>query len=161
MDFSSNLNVNGLTNGVDFNHLVSQSIPRSSNETIHLNHVVFGKFARQMCSELLMASTVEVLPNSNIELLYPFFVYPENVTFESPIELDGKLSGIQMPDDLILSESNALQNFIEPIILAGNVTIRGTLTISELLNNRDFSHMCGLLQPNQPSDYRLHVEGML
>lgn len=95
---------------------------------------------------------------SNLSFVSP---YLENVTFESPIELDGTLSGIQIPDDLIVSESNALQNFLEPLTLAANVTIHGTLTISETLNNRDVERMCGLLHPNQQSDYRLHVEGTI
>lgn len=94
---------------------------------------------------------------SSLSLLF-VSPYLENVTFESPIELEGTLSGIQIPDDLILTESNALQSFLEPLSLAANVTIHGTLTIAESLNNRDVKRMCGLLHPNEQSDYRLHVE---
>lgn len=92
--------------------------------------------------------------------IVPLFFFLVNVTFEKSIDLRGKLSGIQIPDDLIFYQSNALQNFYEPVVLGGNFNIHGVLTILETLNGRDYTNICDLAQPNPLSDYRLHVEGI-
>lgn len=71
------------------------------------------------------------------------------------------MSGIQVPDDLILSQSHALQKFNEPFTLGANMHISGLTTISETLNMRDFNGICALLQPSPADNHRLHIAGMI
>lgn len=74
--------------------------------------------------------------------------------------MKGKLSGIRIPDDIILRQSAALQDFFEPLTFTSNVNIIGTLSISDTVNERIYNRMCDLLQPDEQNEYRLHVNGM-
>lgn len=73
----------------------------------------------------------------------------------------GTLSGIQIPDDLILSQSDSLQNFNEPVTFASDVNIFGTLTIGDKLNGYNLEKMCELLEP-QPyaTPQKLTIKGL-
>lgn len=73
--------------------------------------------------------------------------------------MNGKLSGIRIPDDIILRQSFALQNFYEPLTFTSNVNIIGTLSISDTINERFYNRICDLIQPNEHNEYRLHVDG--
>lgn len=80
--------------------------------------------------------------------------------FKKTVKLNGRLSGIQFPDDLILSYSKTLQNFVEPMEFETAVNISGTLSISDTLNGYNFSQMCDLINPKNDHTYRLTIKGM-
>lgn len=83
----------------------------------------------------------------------------DNVIFQKNLNIGGKLSGIQIPDDLILSRSDSLQNFDGPLNFASDVNIYGTLSIAETLNGNSLSQMCDLLEPKPGSRQRLSIRG--
>lgn len=88
------------------------------------------------------------------------FHFPDDIVFEKSLRFNGRLSGMQFPDDLILSYSKTLQNFVEPISFGSAVNISGTLSISDTLNGYNFSQMCDLLEPKKENTYRLTIKGM-
>lgn len=69
------------------------------------------------------------------------------------------MSGIQIPDDLILSHSDSLQNFNEPLRFASNVQIDGTLSISDTLNGFSHAQICELLEPRPDTLQNLTIKG--
>ncbi|XP_055320364.1 uncharacterized protein LOC129577415 [Sitodiplosis mosellana] len=83
----------------------------------------------------------------------------DNAIFDKSLNIGAKLSGIQIPDDLILSYSDTLQNFNEPLSFASDVEIVGTLSISETLNGFSHALICELLEPRPDSSQNLTIEG--
>lgn len=85
----------------------------------------------------------------------------DNVVFKKSLNIGGTLSGIRIPDDLILSKSDGLQNFNVPVTFASDVKVFGTLTIGDKLNGFNLGKMCELLEP-QPyaAPQKLSVGGM-
>lgn len=80
--------------------------------------------------------------------------------FEKPLTIGGRLSGILFPDDLILSRSDSIQNFYEPLHFASDVNIYGTLS-ADTLNGYSLSQMCDLLDPRPGFLQRLTIGGMI
>lgn len=85
----------------------------------------------------------------------------DNVIFKKSLTIGGTLSGIRIPDDLILRQSDSLQNFNEPLTFASDVTIHGTLTIADKLNGFNLRKMCELLEPQSDTPpQKLTIKGM-
>lgn len=76
------------------------------------------------------------------------------------MNIGGKLSGIQIPNDLIVSQSDSLQNFNEEVNFASNVEIRGTLSIEDKLNHFNVAKMCELFDATSDSWVNLTINGM-
>lgn len=72
----------------------------------------------------------------------------DNVKFKKSLNIGGTLAGIRIPDDLILSQSDGLQNFNEPLTFASEVNIIGTLSIADRLNGFNLGKMCELMEPS-------------
>lgn len=80
--------------------------------------------------------------------------------FKKSLNIGGKLSGIQIPNDLIVSQSDGLQNFNEEVIFANNVEIKGTLSIEDKLNHFNVAKMCELFDPMSDNWVNLTIDGM-
>lgn len=101
----------------------------------------------------------------NLSLVFNYIkinlnIFVDNVIFNKSLNIGGKLSGIQIPDDLILSHSETLQNFNEPLRFASNVEIVGTLSISDTLNGFSHAQICELLEPRPDTLQNLTIKGM-
>lgn len=77
------------------------------------------------------------------------------------LRLAGRLADIKFPDDLILSNSDKLQNFVAPIHFASTVNVSGILSISDTLNGNSFSTMCNLIDPKSDYGNELTIKGEL
>lgn len=88
-------------------------------------------------------------------------IFADNVIFKKSLKIGGTLSGIQIPDDLILRQSDSLQNFNGPLTFASDVKIFGTLTVADKLNGFNLGKMCELLEPQSDvPPQRLTVKGV-
>lgn len=83
------------------------------------------------------------------------------MVFKKSLNIGGRLSGIQIPDDLILSHSDSLQNFNEPVSFGSNVEIIGTLTIADKLNDYNMAKMCELFEPPPGVWQNLTIKGTI
>lgn len=103
----------------------------------------------------------ETIANFDLHLNFHFHLLADNVVFKKSLYIGGTLSGIRIPDDLILSQSDGLQNFNVPVTFASDVKVFGTLTVGDKLNGFNLGKMCELLEP-QPyaAPQKLTVGGM-
>lgn len=83
----------------------------------------------------------------------------EKVIVEGSVQLSGQLSGLRLPDDLILRNSTQVQNVNAAFVCEGAVRIYGQLYIEDTLNHHNFSRMCDLISENEFSPYGLVVNG--
>lgn len=85
----------------------------------------------------------------------------DNVHFKKSLTIGGTLAGIRIPDDLILGNSDSLQNFNGPLTFASNVNIIGTLSIADKLNGFNLGKMCELFEPQSDvSPQKLTITGI-
>lgn len=83
----------------------------------------------------------------------------DNVVFKRSLIIDGKLSGIQIPEDLILSQSNDIQILYQSVSVASNVDITGILLIEDRLNQISVPKMCELFDQSSNTWSNLTIEG--
>lgn len=143
--FNDNIQLYGHLNGYDLPELFADTI--SVNEPAILSYVIFGNNSI-LISDFKTANSYCTLIAAN----WPLKIYSlaDNVIFKKSLNIGGTLSGIRIPDDLILSQSDSLQNFNVPVTFASDVKIVGTLTIGDKLNGFNLGKMCELLEPPQP-----------
>lgn len=67
------------------------------------------------------------------------------------------LNNIRVPDDVIRSDSGALQNFIEVFELEANMQINGTLSVDRSVNDINYAQTCSLTEGND--DINLDIKG--
>lgn len=105
---------------------------------------------------------VRYVPLGN-SLQFPFCSVPisfaENVIVEGMVQLNGRLAGLRLPDDLILRNSSQVQNVNQDLVCDGSVRIYGELRIEDTLNRHNYSRMCDLLSDSESSAHALIVNG--
>lgn len=151
--FNDNIQLYGHLNGYDLPELFADTI--SVHEPAILPYVIFG-------NNSIVISDFKCVNNNRKFLLHvdcrqlaanwPLKIHSlaDNVIFKKSLNIGGTLSGIRIPDDLILSQSDSLQNFNVPVTFASDVKIVGTLTIGDKLNGFNLGKMCELLESPQP-----------
>lgn len=142
--FNDNIQLYGQLNGFDLPKLVADTV--SVNEPALLSYVIFGNFELKfyLKNKNNDSSQMNWSKHLHWSILCSFI---DNVKFKKTLNIGGTLSGIRIPDDLILSQSDSLQNFNEPITFASDVNIVGTLSIADKLNAFNLRKMCELLEP--------------
>lgn len=83
----------------------------------------------------------------------------ENIIIEQSLQLQGPLSGIRVPNDLILRNSTEIQILSKYITFNGNVKVYDTLTIQDTINSINYSKICELISSNDLTPYGLQVIG--
>lgn len=83
----------------------------------------------------------------------------ENIVIEQTIQLQGPLSGIRIPNDLILRNSSEIQILSKYITFNANVKIFDILTIQDTINSINYSKICELISSADITPYGLQVIG--
>lgn len=105
--------------------------------------------------------STKIIPLHCICVDHFFRTFTDKVVFKKSLNIGGKLSGLQIPDDFILNYSDGLQNFNEPMNFATKLSIDGTLTIADKLNDYNMAKMCELFEPPPNVLQNLTVRGKL
>lgn len=83
----------------------------------------------------------------------------ETVVVEGTVQLNGRLSGLRLPDDLILRNSSQVQSVDELLVCEGSVRIYGEMVIADTLNRHNYSRMCDFISESEYSPHGLVVNG--
>lgn len=75
--------------------------------------------------------------------------------FQQPITLNGLVSGIKFPNDIVLKDADFLQAVSG--IVVDDINVSGKITVEGTVNNIDYNIACDLTSPNA-SGYGLILE---
>lgn len=75
--------------------------------------------------------------------------------FQQPITVNGLVSGIKFPNDIVLKDADFPQSI--PGVVVNDINILGKITVEGTINNIDYNIACDLLSPNA-SPYGLILE---
>lgn len=81
------------------------------------------------------------------------------MVIEHSLKLQGPLSDIRVPDDLILRNSTEIQVLSRYITLNADVKVSDILTIQDTINAINYSRICELISPSEGSAFGLRIIG--
>ncbi|XP_031630094.1 uncharacterized protein LOC116345133 [Contarinia nasturtii] len=169
LKFTSTINISNLTVTGSINDIPSAKFGKQwllskgkqtflepqnfTDVTFNDNLQLFGSINGYDFDKLVQDSVNKSEPASLKHVIF------DNIIFKKNLTIGGKLSDIQIPDDLILSHSDTLQNFNEPFVFAGDVEIIGTLAIADKLNGFNHAQFCNLIESKPDIQHRLIIKG--
>lgn len=71
--------------------------------------------------------------------------------------MNGLVSGIKFPDDIVLKDSESLQSVAGAVV--NDINVSGKITVDGTINDINYNIACDLLSPD-PSPYTLVLERM-
>lgn len=83
-------------------------------------------------------------------------IFIARVIFQQPITLDGLVSGIKFPNDIVLKDADFLQT-VSSFVTVNDINITGSITVEGKVNNINYNIACDLLSPDA-SSYGLILE---
>lgn len=75
--------------------------------------------------------------------------------FQLPITLDGLVSGIKFPDDVVVKASDFLQTLVS--LTVNDINVSGKIVVEKMINTVDYNSACDLISPDA-SPYTLILE---